>query len=181
MIRLRQYHEPAKLWKYVLEQLNSLSSQLERKERAAREIAARLPQAFDDTQVDRIAAQGKQDGNVCYTRQGARCRTARHDKIYVAAIQFMYHLPQRTWIAGRVVQFKDNVLSCDVASPTQSFPKAIQKRIGLRFGRKPKDAINPCRLLRLRSARPGHRTTCKRNEISASHVNPSHCGPRSSR
>jgi len=30
------------------------------------------------------------------------------------------------------VQFKDNVFSLNVASLTQSFPKAIQERIGLR-------------------------------------------------
>src|SRR6516225_12214668 len=59
MVRVRQYREFAKFRKYVLEQLNSLSRQLERQEGAAREITARLAQASDDAQRDRVAAEGK--------------------------------------------------------------------------------------------------------------------------
>jgi hypothetical protein len=59
MVRVRKYRQRAKFWKYILEQFNSLSRQLERKERAAREISARLPKAFDHAQLNRIAAEGK--------------------------------------------------------------------------------------------------------------------------
>src|SRR5262249_30877334 len=64
MVRVRQYRERVKFWKYVLEQLNSFCRQLERQEGAAREITARLAQASDDAQRNRVAAKGKQHGNV---------------------------------------------------------------------------------------------------------------------
>src|SRR5215470_11124717 len=98
MVRIRQYRERAKFWKYVLEQLNSLSCQLERQEGAAREITARLAQASDNAQRDWVAAEGKQHGNVGYLRHRAGCWTARHGKIDVAPFHFGYHLSQRTGI-----------------------------------------------------------------------------------
>ena len=173
MIGVREYRERAKFRKYVLEQLNPLSSQFERKERAAGEIAARLPQAFDHTQLDRVAAKGKEYGHFLYGCQRAGCRTARHGKVYVTPLQFGYHLPQRLGIAGCVMQFKDNIFSLGITSLTQSIPKALQERVGLGFSGHPKDTIDLGRLLRARCARPRHRTSRKRNEISPSHVNPS--------
>src|SRR6516164_457576 len=173
MIGVREYRERAKFRKYVLEQLNSFSGQFERKKGAASEIAARLRQTFDDTQLDRVTAEGKEYGHFLYGCQRTGCRTARHGKVYVTPLQFGYHLPQRLGIAGCVVQFKDNIFSLDIASLTQSFPKALQERVGLGFSRHPKDTIDLCRLLRARYARPRYRTSRKRNEISPSHVNPS--------
>ena len=157
MIGVREYRERAKFRKYVLEQLNPLSSQFERKERAAGEIAARLPQAFDHTQLDRVAAKGKEYGYFLYGCQRACCGTARHGKVYVTPLQFGYHLPQRLGIAGCVVQFKDDIFSLGIASLTQSFPKTFQERVGLGFSGHPKDTIDLCRLLRaLRAATSSH-------------------------
>ena len=85
-----------------------------------------------------------------------------------APLQFVYHLPQRIGIAGGVVQFNDNVFSFNVASPTQSFPKAIQERIGLRICGSPKDAIDLCRLLRARHERTRSRAAEKRDELPPS-------------
>src|SRR6202040_2023411 len=118
---------------YVFEQLNPFSRQRERKERAAGEITARLPEALDDTQCYRVTAEGKQDRNICYRRHRASCRTARHGKVYIAAPQFGYNLAQRLRIARCIVNLKGNVLSLNIASRAQSFAKPIQERVGLRF------------------------------------------------
>src|SRR6516165_9406265 len=173
VVGVRNHRKRAKFGKYILEQLNSLSRQFERKKARARKIAARLCHAFDDAQLDRVAAEGKEYGKVCHRRQCACCRTARHGKVYIASLQFGYHLPQRAGIADRRVQLKDNVFSLNVASLKQSFPKAIQERIRLGYGRHPKDAIELFRLLCPRRARPHHRTTCEREEISPPHGDPS--------
>src|SRR5262249_7517137 len=169
MIRVRQYCERAKLWEYLLEQLNPLSRQLERKERAASEVTTRLPQAFDDAERDWVATEGKQHGNVCHRRHRAGCRTARDGKVCLCPFQFGYHLPQRGWITGRVVQIKDNVFPLNIAALPQPFSKAIQERIGLGKRGNPKDAVDLCRLLCVRCERR-HRTKCKCNEVSPSHV-----------
>src|SRR5215468_3032564 len=71
-----------------------------------------------------------------------------------------------------VMQLKDNIFSLNVASLTQSFPKAIQERVGLGSSGNPKDSIELCRLLRARCARVHHRGTYERNEIAPSHVEP---------
>ena len=65
----------------------------------------------DDAQFDRVAAEGKQHGNVCYRRHRAGCGTARNGQVNVTPLQFGYHLPQRSGIASRVVQLKDDVFS----------------------------------------------------------------------
>ena len=85
MIRVSQYRERAQFWKYVLEQFNPFSREFKRKERAAREIAAGLSEAFDDPQLYRIAAQRKQDRNVRYRCHRTSCGAARDGKVDVAA------------------------------------------------------------------------------------------------
>src|SRR5258708_5205127 len=55
VIGIRQYREGAQFWRDVLQQLNPFPRQLKRKERGAREITARLPEALDDAQLYRIA------------------------------------------------------------------------------------------------------------------------------
>src|SRR5215212_3730845 len=133
MIRVRQYRHSAQPWKNVFQQLNPFARQIERKERGPREIAARLPEALDETQGYRVPAQGKQDRNICYRCHCASCGTARYSKVYVAAAQFGYHLPQPLRIAGCIVQLESNVLTLGVAQRTQSFSKPVQKGIGLGF------------------------------------------------
>ena len=130
-----------------LEQLDSLSRQFERKERGAREIAAGLLEALDDAQLHRVATQRKQDGNVGHRGHRAGRGAARHRKVDVATPQFGNDLTQRLGIAERIAQFEGNVLSLNVAVRAQALAKAFKKRIGLRCGGNPKDAINLCRLL----------------------------------
>src|SRR5258707_8474020 len=166
MIRVRQHSKRAEFWKDVLEQFDPFSSELERKKRRPREITARLREALDEAQRYRVAALGKQDRNVCYRRHRARCRTARHCEIYVAALQFGYHLAQRLVITRRIMKLKGNVLSLNVASRAQSFAKPLQERVGLGSSGHPKDAIELRRRLRMRGERPRQRTTDKRYEIS---------------
>ena len=59
MVRIRQDRELAQLRKYVLEQLDSFSREVERKKGAAGEIAPRPRQALDEADLNRIAADGK--------------------------------------------------------------------------------------------------------------------------
>ena len=123
VIGVRQHHKGAEFWKYVLEQFDPFSRQLERKKRRTGDVTARLREALDEAQRYRVAALGKQDRNVCYRRHRARRRTARHGEIHVAAPQFGYHLAQRLGITRRVVKLKDNVLSLNVAEVAQTLPE----------------------------------------------------------
>src|SRR5215210_3783869 len=56
MIRVRQYRYRAQPWKNVFKQLNPFARQIEREERGPCKIAARLPEALDETQGYRVPA-----------------------------------------------------------------------------------------------------------------------------
>ena len=170
MIRVRQHRKRPEFWKYVLEQLNPFSRELQRKKRRTREITTWPREALDQAQRYRVAALGKQDRNVRYRRDRSRCRTARHGEIHVAAPQFGYHLAQRLVITRRVVKLKDKVLSLNVASRAQPFTKTLQERVGLGFSGHPKDAIELRWRLAMRGERPRQRAADKRHEISPSHL-----------
>ena len=148
MIRIRQHRQLAQFRKYLLEQIDSFCGEIERKERAAREIAARPREALDEAELDWIAADGKQDGNVRGRPHRANCGAARHGEVHVAARQFGYHRAQRIGIARRIAKLEHNVFSLDVAALAQSFAKSIHERVRLRFRRNPKDATELGLLLR---------------------------------
>ena len=73
-------------------------------------------------------------------------------------------------IADRVVQFKDDVFSLDIASRPQSLPKTIQEWIGLGLRGEPVDAKNSRRIVSECGNRPRHRRTHQRHEFSPFHA-----------
>ena len=164
MIGIRQHREPAQLRKHVLEQLNSFSRQVQREERAAGEIAARPSQGLDQAELDRVAADGEQDGNVGGGPQRANGRAARHRQVPVAPRQLGYHRAQRIGISGCVAKLEDDVPALDVAALAQSLAKSVHERVGLGFGGSPKDAMQFCGLLCARRERPRCRCAAKHAE-----------------
>ena len=120
--------------------------------------------------LTRPAAQSKQDRNFRHLRHRARRRAARHGQVDLATPELGRHLAQRLRIADRIVQFKDEVFSLDVAARPQSLPEAVQERIGLGLRGKPEDAIESCRILCPSGSRIGQRSSDQCNEISSFHA-----------
>ena len=135
--RVRQHSEPAQFRKHILEQIDPLCGEVERKERTAGEIAAR-PRRPDRDRSPRIAADGTREHRSPPASREWQDRSTR--RVHVAPCQLGQDRTERVRIAGRIAQLQNDVFSLDVPALAQSFAKSINERVGLRFGRNPEDA-----------------------------------------
>src|SRR5438093_4922540 len=153
MIDVRQNCQNPQSGDGLLEQFDSLSGDFERLKGDSRKVPTRPGQALRDSELDRVAADGKQNRHILNGLDRSDRESARDDEGDFRPYQAGHVARERLDIPRGVTQLEEYVLPFDVAAPTKPFAKSLKERIRLRFRRNPSDPVAYVPLLRLRQAR----------------------------
>jgi len=153
MIDVRQNCQNPQSGDGLLEQFDPLPCDFERLKGDSREIPTRPGQALRDSELDRVAADGKEYRHIINRLDRPDRESARDDEGDFRPYQAGHVATERLNIPRGVMQLEEYVLPFDVAAPSKPFTKSLKERIRLRFRRNPSDPVAYARVLRPRQAR----------------------------